>query len=108
MASEIWVNIGSGNGLLPGGTKPLPEPMLTNQQLDPVTFIWWQLHKIFLLEQSDRSGIWQAPLTGAYVYVEFQSDAINKLPIPQLRDFTRSYDKASYRILKRGPGRHML
>ena len=26
----IWVNIGSGNGLVPGGTKPLPEPMLTD------------------------------------------------------------------------------
>ena len=25
----FWVNIGSGNGLLPDGTKPLPEPMLT-------------------------------------------------------------------------------
>ena len=25
MATEIWVNIGSGNGLLPDGTKPLPE-----------------------------------------------------------------------------------
>ena len=24
-------NFGSGNGLLPDGTKPLPEPMLTNQ-----------------------------------------------------------------------------
>ena len=23
------VNIGSGNGLVPSGTKPLPEPMLT-------------------------------------------------------------------------------
>ena len=29
---EIWVNIGSGNGLLPDGTKPLPEPMLTDHQ----------------------------------------------------------------------------
>ena len=29
MATEIWVNTGSGNGLLPDGTKPLPEPMLT-------------------------------------------------------------------------------
>ena len=28
MATEIWVNIGLGNGLLPDGTKPLPEPML--------------------------------------------------------------------------------
>ena len=29
MATEVWVNIGSGNGLLPDSTKPLPEPMLT-------------------------------------------------------------------------------
>ena len=27
--TDIWVNIGSGNGLLPDGTKPLPEPRLT-------------------------------------------------------------------------------
>ena len=27
--SEIWVNIGSDNGLLPDGAKPLPESMLT-------------------------------------------------------------------------------
>ena len=26
MASDILVNTGSGNGLLPDGTKPLPEP----------------------------------------------------------------------------------
>ena len=31
-ATWIWVNIGSGNGLLPDGTKPLPEPMLTHNQ----------------------------------------------------------------------------
>ena len=30
MATAIWVNIGSANGLLPDGTKPLPEPMLTD------------------------------------------------------------------------------
>ena len=29
---EIWVNIGSGNGFLPDGTKPLPKPMLTYHQ----------------------------------------------------------------------------
>ena len=28
----VWVNIGSGNGLLPDGIKPLPEPMLTYHQ----------------------------------------------------------------------------
>ena len=32
MVTKIWVNIGSGNGLLPDGTKPLPEPMLTYRQ----------------------------------------------------------------------------
>ena len=32
MATDIWVNIDSGNGLLPNGTKPLPEPMLTDHQ----------------------------------------------------------------------------
>ena len=30
--TEIRVNIGSGNGLLPDGTKPLPEPWLTYRQ----------------------------------------------------------------------------
>ena len=29
MVMLIWVNIGSGNGLVPDGTKPLPEAMLT-------------------------------------------------------------------------------
>ena len=28
---DLQVNIGSGKGLLPGNTKPLPEPMLTSQ-----------------------------------------------------------------------------
>ena len=33
MATEIWVNIGSGNGLFPDGTKPLPESILTNEEI---------------------------------------------------------------------------
>ena len=28
MATESWVNFGLGNGLVPNGTKPLPEPVL--------------------------------------------------------------------------------
>ena len=28
--AKILVNIGARNGLLPHGTKPLPEPMLTD------------------------------------------------------------------------------
>ena len=55
MATEIWVNIGSGNGLLPDGTKPLPEPMLTDHQLSPVKFILEQFHKRFLNQQSLKS-----------------------------------------------------
>ena len=32
LATENWVNIGLGNGLLTDGTKPLPEPMLTYRE----------------------------------------------------------------------------
>ena len=49
---EIWVNIGSGNVLLPDGTKPLPEPKLTDHQWSPVTFILGQFHKSCLNHQS--------------------------------------------------------
>ena len=38
VASDIWLNTASGNGLLPDGTEPLPEPMLTNHQWDSVAF----------------------------------------------------------------------
>ena len=30
MVTQIWVNTDSGNGLVPDGTKPLPEQMLTS------------------------------------------------------------------------------
>ena len=32
MSCDNSVNIGSSNGLLPGGTKPLPEPVLSYHQ----------------------------------------------------------------------------
>ena len=32
MVTEIWVNIGSGDDLLPDGTKPLPELMFIYDQ----------------------------------------------------------------------------
>ena len=44
MASGIRANICSGNGLLPDGTKPLPEPMLP-YQYSTVTFIGEQFPK---------------------------------------------------------------
>ena len=37
MVTHIWVKIGSGNGLLPEGTKPLPEAMLTSSKVIRVT-----------------------------------------------------------------------
>ena len=59
MATEIWVNIGSGNSLLPDGTKPLHEPMLTDPQWSPVTFISGQFHKRCLNHQSLKS-VWKS------------------------------------------------
>ena len=38
MALQIWVNIGSGNSLLPDGAKILPELMLTYHQMGLVAF----------------------------------------------------------------------
>ena len=45
MATEIQINIGSSDGMLPDGTKPLPELMLTYHERCSVTFNWEQFHK---------------------------------------------------------------
>ena len=55
MATKIWVNTGSSNGLLPDGTKPLPEPMSTDHQWSPVTRILGQFYKRYLNNQSPKS-----------------------------------------------------
>ena len=39
------VNIGSGNGFLPEGTKPLLEPMFNNQHMSSVALKWGQFPK---------------------------------------------------------------
>ena len=36
--TDIWVNIHLGNGLWLDGTKPLPEPMLTNHPWGIIEF----------------------------------------------------------------------
>ena len=33
VVTQIWINISSGNGLWPDGTKSLPEPMLTSSEV---------------------------------------------------------------------------
>ena len=40
VVSNLLANIGSGNGLSPGGCKPLPEPISTCHQSDSVAFDW--------------------------------------------------------------------
>ena len=52
MATYIWFNIGSVNGLLPDGTKPLPKPMLTSHYWGAVAFIWEQFCKRRISYQS--------------------------------------------------------
>ena len=61
MAIGIWVNIGSGNGLLPDSPKPLHEPMLTDHQWNPVTFMLGQFHKRCINHQS-LTSIWKSCL----------------------------------------------
>ena len=39
------INIALCDGLLPGNTKPLPEPMLMSHQWGPVAFTWGQFHR---------------------------------------------------------------
>ena len=38
--SDVHVNTGSPKGLLPDGTKPLPEPIMTYDQWGIVAFTW--------------------------------------------------------------------
>ena len=42
---QILVNIGLGNGLVPDGTKPLPQPRLTYHQWGLLAFSWGQFHR---------------------------------------------------------------
>ena len=55
MVTEILVNIGSSNGLLPDGTKPLPE-VLNQCWLEIISIhpsaIYWNMCKIYWQELS--------------------------------------------------------
>ena len=42
MASKIMVNIGTGNGLMPDDTKPLPQPKSISHQWGPVSHYCYQ------------------------------------------------------------------
>ena len=49
MSLDILVNTGSENGLLPDGTKPLPEPVLTNHQ----KVVWYSFQNHLLSGNKD-------------------------------------------------------
>ena len=46
IAISFWINIGSNNGLLPKGAKPLPKPMLTYHWMISMTLTWKQFHQM--------------------------------------------------------------
>ena len=84
MATEIWVNIGSGNGLLPDGTKPLPEPMLSDHQLNPL-----DIHIRAISQQMPQPSITKIRLK--ITYPKFQSN------FPGANELT--YNKVQFSIL---------
>ena len=74
MAWWIIVNLASGNGLLPGGTKPLPETIQTEYQLDPQGETSMQNLNQIILISIQHNGIWKCqnnshkmPLDGHFV-----------------------------------------
>ena len=52
MATKIWVNISSGNDLLPDGTKPLPEPLPVNSSDIHLRTILQKMLNISILDMS--------------------------------------------------------
>ena len=53
---EIWTNTGSGHGLMPDSTKPLPETILTYHQSSLVASIWEKFPKKCSRWQSVKWG----------------------------------------------------
>ena len=56
-ATQNWINIVSGNGLVPSGNNPLPEPIVIYQP-GPVTFIWVHLKIGRTLWLCDVNSLW--------------------------------------------------
>ena len=85
MATQVWINIGSGNGLLPDGTKPLLEPMLTISKVQ-----WHSSEGSF---KRDISAInHKNSLQNYFSKISFKSPRGNEL----IRLFTLFYDDALF------------
>ena len=81
MATKIWVNIGSGNDLLPDGTKSLPEPMLTDHQWSRVTFILGQFREML------QPSVTKILLKITYLKLHSHFPGANELNAKRLSDF---------------------
>ena len=66
---NFMVNIGSGNGLVPSGTKPLPEPML-NMKFHIGPMQCWVM-----------SGPFSKALCFALIHINFHTIFVNNLKV---------------------------
>ena len=79
-----WVNIASGNGLVPSGNKPLPEPMLTQIGItrpNGITRPQW-------VNATDISGLSYLIISQDYPYLELFADFVSS---ESGLDFTGSF-----------------
>ena len=79
MVSQIWANTDSGKGLLPDGTKPLPEPMLAYHPWHLVPFSRGQFPRKSILIILDMCLEMVDFLIGHYTYRIFPP-AIDIIP----------------------------
>ena len=79
IVTQIRVNIGSSNGLLPDGTNPLTKPMLTCDPCVPVAFTWKQFcskySKHWWIKCASKSHVQN------YIYIS-QGQWVNKYKTP--------------------------
>ena len=99
MATEIWVNIGSGNGLVPDSTKPLPEPMLTNHQWSPVTFRSGQFHKRCLNHQSNPFENYMSKISFNFPRGQWVNYIVDKTSVPEAEH------QSEFELTKAAPSR---
>ena len=81
MTTEIWVNFGSGNGLLPDGTKPLPEPMLTNHQRSPN-----DIHIRAISQEMPQTSITKIHLKFTYLNIYSNFPGANELSLIRMNN----------------------
>ena len=72
LVSVIWVNIGSGNGLLPDGGKPIPEPILIFYQRYSVAFTSGAISQVLLNQIRNMCYAFETTATSKVACNEFR------------------------------------